>query len=189
MKFNLSIVIGILALLLMIMAAPVAAAGTASGSAAVTGNPKAAVSIALNQSTVYLDLDPAAAQPITNLTQALIVSSNGPFGITVEDNSGRAGFDRGYMGNYTGGGYIAQPNDTNLTFPLGITGTANGTTGVQIVTPPIDGPVGLYSGTQKVSSQWLMPTTVSQEVTFSDAVLTLAGYSYRIDLQFTITAT
>ena len=184
MKSLLLVVIGMV-LLSVTVIGPVAAA-TASGTTAVTGNPRASVSIALNESSVYLDLDPATS-PNTNASLAIIVSTNIAFGITVQDNTGRAGGDQGYMGNYTGS-YVSSPLNTKLGSALSLTGTTNSTTTASALTPPITAtPQTLYTGSQKVSSQWLTPNTFSQAVTFGDPVLP-SGSVYRIDLQFTITS-
>ncbi|MDD1670506.1 MAG: hypothetical protein LUQ67_04235 [Methanomicrobiales archaeon] len=159
------------------------------GTAAVTGNPKITVSIALNLSSIFLDLDPAAS-PATNASLAILVSSNtGSFYINVNDSSGRAGGDLGYMGNYTGAGY--DPINTKLAAALNLAGTTNttgSTTTAQGLSYPIQGAQALYTGSGKVSDQLLVPNTFSQVVAYSDDRLPSPSV-YRMDLTFEIGAT
>jgi PKD repeat protein len=145
------------------------------------------VSIILNQtSPVYLPLDYNVTQPITNSSLAFIVSTNVPFTITVRDSTGRSS-KLGYMGNYTTG-YQTGSLATRLASPLGISGTTNDTTLKQTVSPPITASQQtLYTGSQKVSNQYLF-NTFSQNVVFEDTPLP-HGSAYRIDLQFTISST
>jgi hypothetical protein len=182
MKTRLFMLMGILSIVSVIMIGPVAAA--TSGTAAVTGNPKSSVSITLNQSSIFLDLDPAAS-PATNTSLAIIVSTNTPFTITVKDSSGRAS-GLGYMGNYTTS-YVANPLDTTLASALALSGTTNSSTTAASVTPPIDASgKTLYNGGQKTNTQYLF-NTFSQDVSFDDTRLP-TGSVYRIDLEFDITA-
>ena len=184
MKIRLFILVGILILGSAVMIGPVAAATT--GAAAVTGNPKIAVSISLNLTSIYLDLDPAAS-PATNATLGITVSSNtASFFVKVNDSSGRAGGDLGYMGNYTGAAYDAI--NTKLGAAMTLTGTTNTTTAAQALAPPIAGQQTLYQGGGKVSSQLLTPNTFSQVVDYADARLP-SGSVYRIDFTFEIGAT
>ncbi|HXW98785.1 MAG TPA: hypothetical protein VEI51_03590 [Methanomicrobiales archaeon] len=184
MKLSLSVLAGMLLIVSVLFIGPVAAATT--GTAAVTGNPKASVSITLNQTSIYLNLDASLAQPITNTSLGIVVSTNDPFFISVTDNSGRGAGDQGYMGNFTTV-YQTTPLNTKLASALGLSGTTNGTTTVGTITPPITTVAQtLYTGGQKQGSQPLT-TQLSQTVGYSDSVLPSSSV-YRIDLQFTITA-
>jgi hypothetical protein len=184
MKTRLFMLMGILAIVSAIIIGPVAAA--TSGTAAVTGNPKSSVSITLNQSSLFLDLDPGAS-PATNTSLAIIGSTNTPFTITVKDStSGRAGGDLGYMGNYTTS-YQGSPLNTVLAAALTLTGTTNSSTTAVALSPPItDTPQTLYNGGQKTNTQYLF-NTFSQVVSYNDARLP-TGSVYRIDLEFDIAA-
>jgi PKD repeat protein len=142
------------------------------------------VSITLNQSSIYLPLDPAAS-PATNSSLAIIATTNVPFSITVKDNSGRAS-GLGYMGNYTTS-YQTGPLAINLASPLALTGTNNGSTTAVSITPPITTGSTLYTGSSSVSTQYLF-NTFSQAVSYNDARVP-TGSLYRIDLEFDITPT
>ena len=184
MKVSLSVIAGMLLILSVLFIGPVAAATT--GSAAITGNPKASVSITLNQTSIYLNLDASQGQPITNSSLGIVVSTNDPFFVAVTDNSGRGAGDQGYMGNYTSV-YQTTPLNTKLASALSLSGTTNGTTTVGTITPPITTVAQtLYTGGQKQGNQPLT-TLLSQNVGYGDATLPSASV-YRIDLQFTITA-
>lgn len=184
MKARLFVLIGILCIVSAVMIGPVAAATT--GEATVTGNPKIAISISLNLSSVYLDLDPAAS-PANNASLGIIVSSNtASFYIQVNDSTERPG-DLGYMGNFTTI-YQTSPLDTNLTLPISLTGATNGTTAAQSITPPITSYQNLYLGGGKVNNQLLAPNTFSQVVGYDDTRLP-PGSEYRIEIMFEIGAT
>src|SRR5512136_173716 len=187
MSHRFIVLAGILFLVSMVMIWPVAAA-TSTGSGAVTGNVKVAVSIALVNSTIFLDLDPALS-PVSNTSLGLIVSSNQqPFTITVHDFTGRVAGEQGFMGNYTSGAYGPTAN-TTLGASLALAGTTNASTSAVAITPPITStPVNFYTATAKVTNQYLYPNTFTQVVSVSDPVLP-SGSVYRIDLQFTISAT
>jgi len=187
MRDRLIILAGFLLLVSVVMVGPVAAA-TANAPSAVLGNVKVAVSLALVNSTIYLDLDPAAS-PAQNTSLALIASSNQqPFTITVNDNTGRIVAEQGFMGNYTSGAYGPVVN-TTLASSIGLSGTTNASTTAVAITPPITStPVNFYTATAKVTNQYLMPNTFTQAVAVADPVLPTNSV-YRIDLQFTISAT
>jgi autotransporter-associated beta strand protein len=141
------------------------------------------VAISLNQTSIYLPL--AAGSTATNRSLGITVSTNAPFTISVADNTGRTEH-QGYMGSYTSGTYDV--SGAVLTSPLGLAGTANGTTTVQAVSPPITTtPQLLYAGSAAVTSQLLAPNTFSQPVVMKDPSLPY-GSAYRTDLIFTIAA-
>jgi len=185
MKANLFVLIGILILASVAFVGPVAAADT--GTAYGYGTLGASVSISLNQSAVYLNLSPLYS-PATNNTLGLTISSNKiVFAITVRDNSGRSE-DIGFMGNWTPSSYPILENSTNLTQPLGISGFTNGTTtAASNITLLYALGQDLYTGNGKVANQ-VLGTDFVQAVTMADEPL-LAGYQYRIDLEFAITTT
>jgi len=147
--------------------------------------PPTTLSLALNQSSFFLPLN-ATASPATNTSLALIVSSNvANFYVTVRDNSVRLS-DTGFMGNWTPSAYVGSPYDVNLTHPLAISGTTNGTTIGKSVSLLLAVGQNLFDGGGAVANQ-LLSTGFSQEVTFDDDILP-ANYEYRLDLEFTITA-
>ena len=184
MKMRLLVIGSLLVILLALMTAPVSAAPT--GTTAVTGNPSSYVAISLNQSSIYMPLDPTTS-PVSNATLGITVTSNKAFSVVVSDTTGRGVGDQGFMGNYTGG-YVGSPSNTKLGSAIQLAGTTSGTTSAVTVTPPIDvGGKPLYSGTAAVNSQLLTPNTFSQVVTVTDVVLP-GSNTYRIDLTFTISA-
>ncbi|MDD1660941.1 MAG: hypothetical protein LUQ49_00590 [Methanomicrobiales archaeon] len=184
MKTRLFVLIGFVALALVAMAGPVAAATT--GTAYGYGTLGVSISISLNQTGIYLNLSPLQS-PALNTSLGITVSSNVPgFHVTVR-NSSASGPDIGFLGNWTSTGYQMSPDDTNLTQPLQISGTNNLTTTGNTVSLISAVGQNLFTGGGKVSTRPLA-TEFSQAVTMNDEVLP-AGYEYRIDLEFTITPT
>ena len=155
----------------------------------VTNNVVPYLAISPNEVTIPLTLQPGQTTNISSL--GITVSANEKFQVTVADNTGR-GSNLGYMGNYTGnypsGAYDTFPLNTVLGSPLAMAGTTNGTTVAYTITPPITSGSLLYSGSAAVTNQFLYPNTFTQPVSARDLVMP-TGSIYRIDLQFTISAT
>lgn len=176
--------IGVLFIALAAVAAPVLADTT--GTAYVSGNPAQYIAITLNENSIALTLDPTSS-PATDSSLTITASCNDPFAITVADNTAR-GSNLGYMGNYTSSAYDASPLNTKLTSALALSGTTDGTTVAQTITPPItDSPQTLYAGSVPVYDQSLDTNTFTQAVSYTDPRLP-GGSNYRIDLIFTIAA-
>ena len=187
MKAKLGIIVGLLVIGIALMIAPAMAVDT--GTAAVKGNPESFVSISLTNSTINMPLN-AAVSPALNQTGYIIISSNSPFAIKSEDNSGRDTTQgKGFMGNFTSAAYLLPPDYTltNLTARLSFTGNSNSTTTGAGPDYFDGGPVVFWSG-PPISAPRLLTSTFSQVVTGTDLRLQPGNY-YRIDLLFTIYAT
>ena len=152
------------------------------------------VAISLNESAINLALIPGSSA--TNASLGITVSANAQFAISVSDSSVRPTSYAGHMENYTSGGYgnqsfSGQPGlNTTLASYIQLTGTTNGTTVEQSLTPYYPIPAypsadTLYSGSASVTNQLLAPNTFTQPVAFIDPVLP-SGSTYRIDLVYTV---
>ena len=193
MKVRLIGFVGILVIVAALIAAPVSAGGSTSGSSAVLGNPSSYASIALNSTTVVLGpggvMPPGASS--SNQSLGINVTCNERYTITVADNTGRPAATLGYMGNYTSpiyGNSTVTGLNTTLTAPLQSAGTTNATASVtgSTITPPITTGSTLYSSAQPSNNLILAPNTFTQPVTYYDPVLPTSS-TYRIDLLFTLT--
>ena len=194
MKVRLIGFVGILVIVAALIAAPVSAGSSISGTSAVTGNPSSYASITLNETTVVLGpggiMPPGASS--SNQSLGINVTCNEHYTITVADNTERIAASMGIWeitqatpiyGNATVTGL-----NTTLTAPIQLAGTTNATASVtgSTITPPITTGSTLYSSTQPSNNLILAPNTFTQPVTYYDPVLP-SGSTYRIDLLFTLT--
>ena len=176
--------IALLGILLVIMIAPVSAA---TGTASISGTAQSYAAITVVNPTSSI---PLSVGTNTDTGVSLQITTNGPFSITVADNTGRTNAgDKGYMGNYTTA-YVAPPTDTILTNPMSMSGTTttqgSETTTASTITPPVSAAQTLYTGSGAVTNQ-ILPFTATQTVVGTDHLLPGTN-TYRIDLLFTLTS-
>lgn len=157
--------------------------GTVNAANAFTYQVPATVAITIVNSTQTLTL--TQGKTVTDTNISLLVTSSAAFSVTVADNTLRPSNCQGYMGNYSGS-YVAYPLNTNLIYPLGLSGTTTGTVTAHTVTSPVSTAQTLYTGSAAVNGVKL-PLTITQQVGYSDRILRGSNI-YRIDLIFTIAA-
>jgi hypothetical protein len=164
--------------------------GTATGTGAFTYLVPT-LGLTLTESSIPLTLQ--AGHTATDSSLGMTVSANVPFSITVADNSATLGrtSNYGYMGDFnTNTNVYVSPYTKTLQSKLGLSGSTSGTTAVQTISgviPAAPGGVPLYLGSAAVTNQLLSPNTFTQPVVITDPVMP-TGYTYRIDLIFTIMA-
>lgn len=180
MKMNALIIAGLLALVCMVMIAPVMA-----DTVSITGNPGTAASISLNQTSISMPL--AAGSTATNTSLGVTVSANNAFSVAVADTGGNT--HAGYMSNASSAGaYQSAPSDTHLAAAFQIQSDDNTTysvTGHALQNVAGSSPVYTHSA-GGTGVPVLLTNTLSQAVAYSDPVLP-GGYNYQIKLDFTVT--
>lgn len=147
-----------------------------------------AVSISLNNPTTTLSLDPENSPTIDSTLVATVSSTDPEWTVTVKD-SGLVANPDGYLCEYriSPAGYVG--SGACLDSHLGLAGTTvpgKATASGTDVGPITNTGVLLYTGTAAVTNQPLA-NTFTQPVAITDSVLP-SGFTYRIDLTYTIMA-
>jgi hypothetical protein len=181
MKIKLLVVISFMVVMSAAMVAPVMAAET--GNTTITGNPTAYVALTINSATVAMTLIPPGVNSDTS--NHLDAAANCPSAIKAKDAMTNGKPSAGFMVNVTtaDGTYLT---DT-LGAAMGISGTAIGVFTTTPISPLTAVDQTLYTGSGAGPSQELA-LSFNQAVAYSDKILP-TGYSYRIPVTFTITAT
>lgn len=182
MNLKLLVIAGLLAIACM-MIAPVMADETTPVS--IQGNPASYVAISLNQTSLYLPLDPQAS-PASNTSLGITATVNTGYQITVADTTSGT-YNTGHLVNATTSGTLS-PVHAALTSPLQFTGNSNstyGATGSSI--QDLTASRTVYTGSANTNPV-LLTNTITQPVAYTDLELP-TGYNYWIQLTYTIAAT